>query len=94
MATSVCLLQTENGNSKLLFVCSKSKTENESLFSLLGKQQTVINDFCFSNMSIYGPYWMSMSMLHVYVHVAYQCPCCMSISMLHVHEEVYSYRCC
>jgi hypothetical protein len=25
-----------------------------------------------------------MSMLHVYVHIAYSCPCCTSMSMLHV----------
>jgi hypothetical protein len=42
------LLQTENGNSKPPFVCWKTEMENGSLFSLVGKQETVVDNCYFS----------------------------------------------
>jgi hypothetical protein len=38
MATSVCFLQTENGNGKVLVCLLKKETENRSSFSLVGKR--------------------------------------------------------
>jgi hypothetical protein len=49
--TSVCLLQTENRNSKLPFVCCKQKTEtaNFRLFSANGKRKFGFLNRCMIN---------------------------------------------
>ncbi len=41
-------IYTENGNGTLPFVFCKRKTENGSLFSLVGKRYTIINIYYYS----------------------------------------------
>jgi hypothetical protein len=46
-ATYVCFQQTENGNSKLPFVCCKWKWKTDVSFPWSANNKMVIKDFCF-----------------------------------------------
>jgi hypothetical protein len=53
------LLQTENVNGKNVVYLLQTEIKNGSLFSLVGKRSTVINDCCFSKCA---PSWLYSDM--------------------------------